>query len=452
MANPINSNFWSEKSLQVAHLLLFFLLGVFILNVRKYPYADDWAYVYPLYMNSKREFISWIFTQHVDHRIPIQKIIQFSLTQFSGYDFSVLIFFNLLVGLFTSLMLTATARLYRGYQHFGDLIIPLIILIPASGYSLWAFHLAFLSSIFCVSGAIYCWCKYDRSNHIAYFILALVFLFSCALCTMSGAIFSTVMTGGVLLSFLVQIWRRQPVNRLLLSLLVLVLVENALVWLLWQPSSAVKGGTSWVGMMQIFLNLLPSSMFTYSLQHLAWKILIIVGLLGLAAYALYLSVRSHRYTFSDLVLALGILANLAVILSVAVGRSAALGGWNDALVVHYGNLTGLLPILTWLLISKHFNPKLTLVLASATLVVFLAAYQANYQWRVEYTDTSISRNQLIYQAFNQQPDVEKLVAQFALDFTLSGTPIEQREAVRCITTLRSLNYPVYRLNPPPSAQ
>jgi hypothetical protein len=103
------SDFHLSKLFIAVHYLLFLCLAIFTFYLNRFPIVDDWAYIDPLNITSTKDFISWLFAQHVDHRIPLQKLIHFSLAKATGFDFRILVFFNLTLALLTSLLLTGAA-------------------------------------------------------------------------------------------------------------------------------------------------------------------------------------------------------------------------------------------------------------------------------------------------------------------------------------------------------
>lgn len=449
MLNILERTKISSFLLLITHIVVGFLLVVFVLNGRQFPYADDWAYVAPLSMSSIKEFIVWVFSQHVDHRIPVQKAIQYSLARLFDFDFRVLVLFNVVVALLTSLALTAAARVYRGYQHYGDAVIPLIIMTPAAVYSLWAFQFQFLSSIFFVATSVYFACKYSETGKSYNLSLAIIQLFICALCGMNGAIFSSVLIAGVITYLIGEKELSGKTFYTIKSLVALVVIENIVVWSLWSPTSATGVETNIVGLIEIFFKLLPASMAVFTFSGMGWKIAVI--LLGLML-VVYLSVHhfgNEKRSFSDFFLRLALLASLLVILSVAIGRSKAQGGWNNVLAMHYGYLTVLLPILTWLFVSKRLGPKFSALIGLVGVIIFARAYQENYIWRHDYALSIYENTQLVNNALRDESEVKALVDRYALDFTWKNNNDAKQPVVDAISTLRAKNYKIYKPNNPP---
>lgn len=432
--------------LRLVQLAALFILTLFIFNFRKYPYADDWTYVSPLSMDSIKEFVTWLFAQHVDHRIPIQKIIQYGLVRISGYDFRVLVFFNVMIAFLASMILAAAAKIYRGRQHYGDLIIPLILINPASGYGLWAFEFQFLSSIFFMSAAIYFACRYTETRKPHFLAAVFLQLFFCSLCGINGVIFSTVLSAGILVYFLYEAKIKNEIKKLTILYSTLVLAGNMILWLLWSPSAASVGMTSFASIFEIFFKLLSASMIVFTFSHGAWKTIVIVVLLILAAYGVFVKFKKEKFDFSDIVLTLSLLASLAVILSIAIGRSKAQGGWNDGLAMHYGSLTIFLPILSWWIISKFLSRGIGTLTSIVCIIFFVCAYYENYAWRYGYAESIFDKQYAVDNAIKKDKDIPKLVDKYVMDFTWRDDPDSKLTVINGISALRSRNFPIYKID------
>lgn len=434
--------------LKIIHVAAAFILIAFAFKVHVWPKSDDWAYALALNLGSVSDFIAWLFEQHVDHRIPIQKFIQYWLARFSGYDFRVLILFNIIIAFLASWSISAAARIYRGYQHHGDLIIPLILLLPAAEYSSWAFALQFLSSVFFIATALYFACRYTRSGQTSDIVLLLVQLALCGLCGLNGAISSTVLICGIVAYFALRI-RQQGSRKYYIALcfLALVLIENAAIWLLWNPSSASNIAPNFSTILELFLMMLPSSMAIFMFDGTSWKIATIIALLLLAIYTFVRRAWQNNYEFSDWFLFFGLVACLVVILSIAIARSKIHPEWNVSLAIRYGYLATLLPIMAWILISKGPNTRvgtLTTSLVGLSLVIlFGAAYIDNYQWRHRMMQAARPQLEIIYHDMNSLENTEKLVDKHILSFNWSDAPVYKKLVINGIDTLRRHDYPLY---------
>ena len=122
-------------------------------HFRPYAWVDDWIYARPLEFRTLHEWWVWLWQQHVDHRIPIQKLTNFFILSWSGFDYRWLVGINFLMAVISTAFLVEAARVYRGRRSVGDVAIPFIVLNFGMGYTQWGFHFQFTSSILCGFGA-----------------------------------------------------------------------------------------------------------------------------------------------------------------------------------------------------------------------------------------------------------------------------------------------------------
>ncbi|CFR02275.1 Uncharacterised protein [Yersinia frederiksenii] len=434
--------------LKLVHFLAFFALSAFILNFNKYPYSDDWAYLTPLNMGSIKEFVVWMFAQHVDHRIPIQKLLHYWLARFSGYDFRVLVFFDAMLALTISLMLTASARIYRGYQHIGDLIIPLIVLTPAAGYSLWAFQFQFLSSIFFVSSAIYFTCKYNESKNSLYLGFALLQIFLCTFCGMNGVIISTFITVSILPYLLYIKNKNGYINNYLISFVIFTLLINMVILLLWAPTSASTSESNIFDFIEILIKLMSASMAVYIFNDSTWKFLLIPIVFLFSCYVIFNKIKNKNINFSDYFIFVSLIGTLAIIASVALGRSKIQGGWGGVLAMHYGFLTILLPVLSWIIISTYSRKIIIIPVAFLMVIIFSYAYKNNYEWRSENVQSTLDKQMSIYSGFKSTDNSQELVDKFIHEFNWKDDDNSKKTITSGIDLLRVYGYPIYTVLPP----
>ena len=69
-----------------------FSLLIFLLHFYRnpFPYSDEWNFISKA-IGAEPFTWDWVWAQHSDHRIPIQKIFQITLLRLTGYDFGFLI-------------------------------------------------------------------------------------------------------------------------------------------------------------------------------------------------------------------------------------------------------------------------------------------------------------------------------------------------------------------------
>lgn len=421
-----------------------FVLSFLIFNTKRYPVADDWLYVRPLTMESPWDYLTWLFQQEVDHRIPMQKLVHSALAQASGYDMRALMLFNAGMAFVASTFLIKTARLYRNAPNIGDAIIPLIILNPASGYSLWSIHLQFLSSILFVSLTLYNWCAFDQSQRKSNLAFACICLSLLPLCGMNGAIFSSVISTGLFAYIGFKSLKGTAKHLRHGWLLVFPLISNLIVWLAWTPSEASKHDFSLPQSLDALFKLLPASMFSFAASYFSWKSIIIIGLIFCALFLVLRKAQGSQLSSSDLILSLIICASVLVIVAVTIGRSDS-----EHLVFHYGNLTILVPVTAWIIISSHISNFASSLLATSLVILFAASYFTNLEWRSSLILSQRDVYREINYALNNEPDPARIVQKFPQEFLWTNDPALANEQlkliVRSINTLRLKNYPNYAL-------
>lgn len=429
------------SALQIA---LFLVLCWLILQAPKTPFADDWSYVKPLQMNSLGQVLSWLISPYVDHRIPFQKLIHSTLALASGFDMRVLMFANACLALVCSIALVQLAYLYRGRHSFGDLAIPLIILSPASGYSMWAFHLTFLSSIVLVSLSVLHWCRFDSRAHENDFILASLYLGLLPLCGMNGAIFSTVMSTGLLAFLGVRCAIGKPTKRAFLLVLSLAVSSNLLVWLSWTPSSATTQAPTISDILASSWTLLGASTLALTTQQPALTSGLVLMLASAACIALVTRARSGDLHFSDLVLCLVILASLLTIAAVAIGRAQT-----EIPIFHYGYLIVLLPISSWIIISRSSRAWVEMLAASTLVALYATSYATNLNWRLDLLPSQARRSRELEEALHSERDTGAIIDRFGRELIGGNSRAvakNRRKINDRLKLLRQRKYPLYKVN------
>jgi hypothetical protein len=237
----MNSRF-TPQIVKIATIGIFIVFALCIYPVsRAHPWSDDWTYP-GIYGSNWKEFLQWVVAQHVDHRIPIIKLVQYGLLKLSRFDFRVLLLFNAAMATAGALALVGAARLHRGSAHWGDLVIPLTVLNFGFGLYAWAFSAQFSFCIALSFVFLFLFIKSQSANSKPLLIAAMVALLACALCGMNGAIVATVISAAILvLAIRQRAWKTQ---RAMVAGPALVLAMTAAVFLTWQPSGTTLAAQS----------------------------------------------------------------------------------------------------------------------------------------------------------------------------------------------------------------
>jgi hypothetical protein len=86
-----------------------------------------------------------------------------------------------------------------------------------------------------------------------------------------------------------------------------------------------------------------------------------------------------------------LLAVIALIIAVSLGRVKYQGEWQPTLAMHYGVLSMVIPILAWIAISKNCHVLPACVIGIGLVYMYSTALKQAYDWRIEYTNTASAR-------------------------------------------------------------
>lgn len=409
--------------------------------VSPYAFADDWIYALPIKFASTHEWVAWTFAQHVDHRIPIQKLSNFLILRAGGYDFRYLIAVNYLMGIGITAMLLYVSSAYRGRLHAGDLIIPFAVLNYGVGFSRWGFQFQFVSSVFFMSFFVFLTVRYARSEKNCYLFSAAIALLADSLCGMNGLLFATVSTAAMLAWLAFS--RATPRNVTALAAFSAVLLIDVVIWLAWTPSAASAVGAFDIReCIRYMYSLIPSVMGVFSFKHISWKFLT-VTLLLVAALAICLrQLKNRALTLQDFVLAVAALTSLLVMLSVAVGRSKAQGEWNVVIAMHYGFMSVFMPVCSWIIVSKWIPERASATIGVLLAVIFYLAFVDNANWRYGVVNNSALQQEEVIKAMQSGTDAKVLADTYVKNFTVDS-PQNRLDVANGITAFRAVGAALY---------
>ena len=121
------------------------------LRGRRFPYADDWLLV-PVVTGNEPATLSWLWSQHGQHRIPLPKALFLLLdNRLTGYDFRAAPVFSALALGAVALAMILVAKRIRGWTSYTDAFFPLALLNLGMSALNWHFEIVFLSSTILVS-------------------------------------------------------------------------------------------------------------------------------------------------------------------------------------------------------------------------------------------------------------------------------------------------------------
>ena len=381
---------------------------VFSLLSRTTPWADEWQMV--LYKQLPfSEFVSWLFTQHNDHRIVIQRLIQQSILYFYGYDFRVLTLVNTLMMIVSAYLMLKIFRLYRGSSALVDLAVIASLCAVGSNAVYWSSTFAFPATNLGVITLGYAWTLRLRQGHSRrYAFYAFVALVSGPLISGGGLVASTAL---VLFLGILRFARRdcpQPVGKFGLIVAGLVCLIS---WHYFVPSGAT--GFRADRILGLTIGMGGGSLFLSQWPHEYIKDIFVTG--AIVVTALVLTNRLFRATpmsvFEVPVTAI-FFAISCVTLSVIIGRSAN-AAWFPELKNHYGIVTApLVPIVVLIFNQMKYLRTLTIIIL---LLTFLS-YSSSFASVTRYLEYSRSTNLNALQQIIQSNDLEKTLATNWLDF------------------------------------
>ncbi len=117
------------------------------------PYGDEWAWL-PVVAGQQPASLSWFWSLHNEHRVPLPRLIYLGLGKLSSFDFRAAPFYNILVLSGLSLAMMLAARRIRGRTSIYDVFFPLLLLHWAQCEDIaWGFQLQFITSV-ALAGAV----------------------------------------------------------------------------------------------------------------------------------------------------------------------------------------------------------------------------------------------------------------------------------------------------------
>jgi hypothetical protein len=366
--------------------------------------------------------LSWLFHQHVDHVIPIQKLMQTSLLRLSGFDFRILRASNLLTACIISFVLIGIAKEIRGRLLFGDLVLVPLMFNFGFGVFNWGFHWQFESSILFFTIAILLFCYRLKPFGAVYCFAGSCSILFCMFTGLNGLILSTTFSFCLLLIELVIIYRNrrfEPLSSFIAFLMTLLILIQITIWLNWEPSTASSTTFSLnfsylldflKGLAQAPFGILPRGNYPYY-----W---VVVFSVCLTVYTLNrfwsANGRTGIKTYSTVVIYAAMGSVLTLIVALAIGRSRYHVSWNVGLAMHYGYLTTLLPYLCWLMVSKNFVAKRMVINVYSVILIacFTHAFFVAAKWQLDYVGKNLWKIQETTAAISGQAPSEEVAVRY----------------------------------------
>lgn len=361
---------------------IFGLLLIFSMISRITPWADEWQ----MLLLEPKPFIErlrWLFSQHNDHFIVVQRILQTIIIKTSGYDFRSLILLNhvAIVGSVWSMLLLAEE--FRRKSSLSDIVIILSLCCVGPNAVTWSGTFAFPATNFLVAAFALIWMRKSVTRMSGNPLDSLQVVATLLLCAgpfigAGGAVATTVFC--VCLWFL-RLYRNDVPLPLPLGGLVAATVVNVCSWVIFRPSSS--SGVDFERFPGFILGLAGSSIYWWGLPGETLKnIACLLFILAAGIYSCWiLLIKAKTFASRQIVLASTTLSVLAVLLSIAIGRSG-FTGWYFGLQVHYGISTAMLIPLCILLLGDDL--RLMRWLKVVFIILFGLSYVVAFQHQVAH--------------------------------------------------------------------
>jgi hypothetical protein len=92
-----------------------------------YPWPDEWEMI-PALVGKTPVTLTWLFSRHAEHCVPLSRAILLGLAKITHCDFRAGMFASAFVLSLAALALINCARRMRGYTSIGDVLFPLLLL------------------------------------------------------------------------------------------------------------------------------------------------------------------------------------------------------------------------------------------------------------------------------------------------------------------------------------
>lgn len=414
-------------------IAVFFLIAVSSSN-RIFPNTDEWSYIYAF--GSPSSLFSYLFQQHNDHRIPLQKLLHLSILHFGGFDFRSLVVVNMLLAGVTSIALMFAAKSYRGNWELGDLAIPFLCMNFGFGMSLVGFELQFLSSVLFVSLFLLAISLSEGGTNAKQVNLAAFWLMLLSWTGLNGVVVGAVLAFSMLAYFVLGRSDRKLESSSRIALLI-ALTMNVAQFAFWKPSSASQGMAPTQQIIDYFYGLFTSTYPVYSHGH---SIYIAVFLLVLLLIGVPLGLKQlikKGDALTTFILLAAAASTFLLMASVAYGR-AQVSAWAPGTDMHYGILTVIIPAALWMVVSKLGGKIVSSVSGFAFLVISVSAFMFSAEWRMSYVDQSGPQFRVAQLAIASSQDAKEVTDTHMAAFYYSDSPKIRQSVADGILTLRQL--------------
>jgi len=386
-----------RTGVMIAALLFFALLYPL---TKPFPYSDDWSYIYYLVTPGSFE-LSWVFSLHNDHRIPLQKIIHLGLLKLSGGDFRILIAANVIFIAATSICWIMLSRFITKDSSWSEWMVPGVLLGFGFNTVAWGFNFQFLSALFFLSLSNLMWVRFACTDRNDFGGAAFLTLTLCAWCGGNGLITSTIVGAGFLCAIIFTRELRELSWKMWSSLLVWS-VTILVIWMTWKGSSATEMVVnSPMQYVRFSAEMLKSWFGIFAIENAALKtifasVILLVALGG--SFLLMLRTKTEDTSYLSALIILPVFLSafqaFAMIIVIAYSRAGAQPWW-PGLELHYGYLVTALPLSAWIVILMLPKSSLRNLLLGTLALIIGIGYVTNAGWRIHAAQNEYRRGSAV---------------------------------------------------------
>jgi hypothetical protein len=412
-----------------------FLFFSFILpSSKSFPYSDDWSYI-GISGNSNNDLIRWFLVPHNEHFIPVMKAAQFFILNISNFDFRALITLNFFSAILASVAAIKTAKRYRGFSHFGDLMIPVVLINMSFNVFAWGFSAQFAVSIAAAFSAVYFLGEFLETRGRVALSAMTASILLCASMGANGLILSFSILACILIQKYVNVYcdRMNFAGKSTYLLPALGAVAAA-GFLFVIARVGASNFSLW------FYQMSKSGFGLFAIERGGGTFLFIVAASFCAAFLLFRR-RITGYVCRASILETAIvglfLGTALVCLGIVFGRADRVI-WFPGLEMHYGFLMTPFIIIPWIILSNYTTGIYLHICATIFVVVSMAASLHGALWRYNYVMKTAPLMAEIEVAIRSSEPPLDIANRYIREFFYLDEPRFRESVANGIQKLRSL--------------
>lgn len=414
---------------------------------KRYPCADDWDEV-PALTGATPITLSYLWSQHNEHRIFVPRLIMLTTLRLSHADYRAPVLFDLAaLGLLAAAMIL-TARKLRGRTRYADALFALLLLLPLQGGLLWSFQVQFVSSSLTLGALLLVAARGERPLSPACAAVAGGGLIVAPLCGANGLVMVPPIAAWLIVRAVTQLRAAEPKAKrggLVLATLTAAALALSLFYFHGydQPTDHDWPHAGVAQTTLVSVRALASGLGYWAAQlYWPWTGIAVTALVLASAILL---ARRWRADPAERPRILGLLALLAAVVCVAVGVGwgRAGRGWEPGLESHYSS-SELLPLCVVYFVWEIYGPRSAsrVLLPTLCLAVAIVCGQAAFV-RAQWSEHPAPERVQLEGDLRRDMTAEELVARNILPLHGADTPGAREQVVAGVRLLREARMGVF---------